>query len=87
MTTCITGTGLYIPPYSISNEELVVSFNQYVDNYNAKHADEIATGTVTALEPSSAAFIEKVSWHQIPLCDGKRRYLKPVNHGASYCLS
>ena len=61
MTTCITGTGLYIPPYSISNEELVDSFNQYVDNYNAKHADAIEVGTVTALEHSSAAFIEKVS--------------------------
>ncbi|MDN3399793.1 beta-ketoacyl-ACP synthase III [Psychrobacter sp. APC 3426] len=61
MTTCITGTGLYIPPYSISNEELVASFNQYVENYNEKHADEIAAETVTALEPSSAAFIEKVS--------------------------
>lgn len=61
MTTCITGTGLYIPPYSISNEELVNTFNQYVDNYNAKHADEIAAETVTALQHSSAEFIEKVS--------------------------
>jgi beta-ketodecanoyl-[acyl-carrier-protein] synthase len=61
MMTCITGTGLYIPPYSISNEELVESFNQYVENYNEQHADEIANDTITALEPSSAAFIEKVS--------------------------
>lgn len=61
MTTCITGTGLYIPPYSISNEELVLSFNQYVEKYNTQHADEIAAETVTALEPSSAEFIEKVS--------------------------
>nr|WP_299040735.1 beta-ketoacyl-ACP synthase III [uncultured Psychrobacter sp.] len=61
MTTCITGTGLYIPPYSISNEELVESFNQYVESYNEQHADEIANDTITALEPSSAAFIEKVS--------------------------
>jgi len=61
MTTCITGTSLYIPPYSISNEELVESFNQYVENYNEQHADEIANDTITALEPSSAEFIEKVS--------------------------
>ncbi|WP_300407983.1 beta-ketoacyl-ACP synthase III [uncultured Psychrobacter sp.] len=61
MTTCITGTGLYIPPYSISNEELVESFNQYVENYNEQHADDIANDTITALEPSSAEFIEKVS--------------------------
>lgn len=61
MTTCITGTGLYIPPYSISNEELVETFNQYVDNYNEKHADEIANETIPALQHSSAEFIEKVS--------------------------
>ena len=61
MTTCITGTGLYIPPFSISNEELVESFNQYVENYNTKHAADIEAGTVTAIQPSSAAFIEKVS--------------------------
>ena len=61
MTTCITGTGLYIPPFSISNEELVESFNQYVANYNEQHADEIANDTITALQPSSAEFIEKVS--------------------------
>ena len=61
MTTCITGTGLYIPPYSISNEELVETFNQYVDNYNEKHADEIAAETTPALQHSSAEFIKKVS--------------------------
>ncbi|ABE75191.1 beta-ketoacyl-ACP synthase III [Psychrobacter cryohalolentis] len=61
MTTCITGTGLYIPPFSISNEELVESFNQYVEKYNTKHAADIEAGTLTALQPSSAAFIEKVS--------------------------
>lgn len=61
MKTYITGTGLYIPPYSISNEELVESFNQYVDNYNSQYANEIEAGTREALEPSSAEFIEKVS--------------------------
>ncbi len=61
MTTCITGTGLFIPPYSISNEELVASFNHYVDNYNQEHAEQIANETILALQPSSAEFIEKVS--------------------------
>ena len=61
MTTCITGTGLFIPPYSISNEELVASFNHYVDNYNQEHAEQIANETIPALQPSSAEFIEKVS--------------------------
>lgn len=61
MTTCITGTGLYTPPFSISNEELVTSFNTYVDNYNKEHASEIESGERTALQHSSAEFIEKVS--------------------------
>lgn len=61
MSICITATGLYTPPYSISNEELVESFNQYVDKYNKQHEDEINAGEREALEHSSAEFIEKVS--------------------------
>lgn len=61
MSIYITGTGLYTPPYSISNEELVDSFNQYVDNYNNEHSAEIETGNVEPLQKSSAEFIEKVS--------------------------
>ncbi len=57
----ISGTGLYTPANSISNEELVTAFNAYVELFNAENADAIAAGTVTALEPSSAAFIEKAS--------------------------
>ncbi len=57
----ITGTGLYTPPYSISNEELVESFNAYVDLYNEENADAIAAGELTALQHSSADFIEKAS--------------------------
>lgn len=57
----ISGTGLYTPPYSISNEELVTAFNAYAELFNAEHADAIAAGQVTAIEGSSAAFIEKAS--------------------------
>ena len=57
----ISGTGLYTPTQSISNDELVAAFNTYVDAYNAEHADEIAAGTVTELAQSSSAFIEKAS--------------------------
>ena len=57
----ISATGLYTPPYSISNEELVTSYNSYAENFNAEHADAIAAGDVEALTPSSAAFIEKAS--------------------------
>src|SRR5262245_37515153 len=57
----ISGTGLFTPPYSVSNAELVECFNAYVEQFNADNADAIAAGTVTALEPSSEAFIEKAS--------------------------
>ncbi|HJV03046.1 MAG TPA: beta-ketoacyl-ACP synthase III [Burkholderiaceae bacterium] len=57
----ISGTGLFTPAQSISNEELVASFNAYVEKFNADHAAAIADGSVTALEPSSVGFIEKAS--------------------------
>jgi beta-ketodecanoyl-[acyl-carrier-protein] synthase len=57
----ISGTGLYTPPYSISNAELIACFNAYVAKFNAENADAIARGEVTALEESSEAFIEKAS--------------------------
>jgi beta-ketodecanoyl-[acyl-carrier-protein] synthase len=57
----ISGTGLYTPPHSISNEELVTSYNTYVDNFNQEHNVAIAGGETVALEHSSAEFIEKVS--------------------------
>ena len=34
----ISGTGLYTPRNSISNDELVDSFNAYVRLFNAEHA-------------------------------------------------
>jgi beta-ketodecanoyl-[acyl-carrier-protein] synthase len=57
----ISGTGLYQPPHVITNEELVTSFNAYVERHNAEHADAIAAGQCEALSPSSAEFIEKAS--------------------------
>jgi beta-ketodecanoyl-[acyl-carrier-protein] synthase len=57
----ISGTGLYTPSQSISNEELVDSFNTYVENHNRENAEAIAAGDVEALHPSSAEFIEKAS--------------------------
>ena len=57
----ISATGLYTPPESISNAELVESFNAYVERFNAAHAADIAAGTVAELTPSSAEFIEKAS--------------------------
>ncbi len=57
----ISGTGLYTPSQSISNEELIASFNAYVQQHNAQNAAAIASGEVVALEESSVAFIEKAS--------------------------
>ena len=57
----ISSTGLFTPPYVITNEELVESFNEYVTLENAKHAAEISAGTRTALTESSVEFIEKAS--------------------------
>ncbi|MDO9238030.1 MAG: beta-ketoacyl-ACP synthase III [Aquabacterium sp.] len=57
----ISGTGLYQPPYTITNAELVASFNAYVDRYNTQHASEIESGALTALTYSSEEFIEKAS--------------------------
>lgn len=57
----ISGTGLYTPPESISNAELVEAFNAYVDKFNAEHADDIAAGDIPALQHSSVEFIEKAS--------------------------
>ena len=57
----ITGTGLFTPAQSISNEELVESFNAYASAYNAQHAAEIAAGAREALPMSSVEFIEKAS--------------------------
>jgi beta-ketodecanoyl-[acyl-carrier-protein] synthase len=57
----IAATGLFTPPFSISNVELVDAFNAYVERFNAANADAIAAGEVTALAPSSPEFIEKAS--------------------------
>lgn len=50
----ISGTGLFTPPHSIANEELVVAFNAWVDSENAKNP-------ARPLEKSSADFIKKAS--------------------------
>ena len=57
----ISGTGLYTPKEKISNEELVQSFNKYVDEFNEINSEDIKNGKTQALEKSSAEFIEKAS--------------------------
>ena len=45
----ISGTGLFTPANSISNEELVESFNTYVHQFNSDNAAAIERGEVQAL--------------------------------------
>ncbi len=57
----ITGTGVFTPAESISNDELVVAFNAYADKFNAENTDSIVAGDVAAIEHSSSEFIFKAS--------------------------
>lgn len=60
-TPVISSTGLWTPPNSVSNEELVESFNQWADKWNAAHKAEIDAGQVEPKSHSSVEFIEKAS--------------------------
>ncbi len=57
----ISSTGLFTPGETITNEELVESYNRYVEIFNADNAQAIAAGEVAELQPSSVEFIEKAS--------------------------
>jgi beta-ketodecanoyl-[acyl-carrier-protein] synthase len=57
----ISGSGIFTPADSISNEELVASFNHYVEQFNREHAEEIVSGEIEPLEETSVDFIVKVS--------------------------
>ena len=53
----LTGTGVFTPENTITNDELVVAFNAYADRFNTENADAIAAGTLAAKEHSSSEFI------------------------------
>ena len=57
----ISGTGIHIPPHTISNAELVASFNRYAAAWNADNAERIAAGALAPIQESSVGFIEKGS--------------------------
>jgi beta-ketodecanoyl-[acyl-carrier-protein] synthase len=57
----ITGTGLFTPPDSITNEELVESLSRANEKWNAEHAEAIARGDVMERDMPSVAFIRKAS--------------------------
>lgn len=57
----ISGSGLWKPAEFVTNEELVASYNEYAERYNAEHAEAIAAGSVAEKPLSSVEFIEKAS--------------------------
>jgi len=60
-TVVISGSGLYTPPHTISNAELVASYNAYADHMNTLQHADISAGLREAIPHSSAEFIEKAS--------------------------
>jgi beta-ketodecanoyl-[acyl-carrier-protein] synthase len=57
----ITGTGLFTPPESISNAELVASLTEATLKWNAEHADAIERGEMPARAVPDEEFILKAS--------------------------
>lgn len=57
----ISGSGLFIPPHTISNDELIEAYNAYVEMFNTENAAAIEAGHMEALPSSSSAFVEKAS--------------------------
>lgn len=73
----ISATGLFTPSLSISNDELVESFNQYVEQTNMENADAIKRGEMEALTLSDSAFIEKASGIKSRFVLAKNNILDP----------
>jgi len=57
----ISGVGLWTPQHTVTNEELVESYNTFAEKFNAEHASDIAAGILEEKPLSSAEFIEKAS--------------------------
>lgn len=57
----LSGSGLFTPKFSITNEELVNTYNQYAENFNSVHQEQIDAQQISAKPLSSAEFIEKAS--------------------------
>lgn len=57
----ISGTGVFTPSQSVSNAELVETFNTFVRRHNERNADAIARGEIEPLAESSVEFIFKAS--------------------------
>jgi len=57
----LTGTGLFTPPDSVSNDELVTSLTIANEKWNAENAEQIEAGELTERDMPSDAFIRRAS--------------------------
>ena len=57
----ISGTGVFTPEESITNEKLVEAYNKYAENYNLTNKNKIERGELVALELSNEEFIFNAS--------------------------
>lgn len=74
----ISSTGLYTPPHTITNAELVASFNAWADLENKRNAIDIAAGSAQSVPHSSVEFIEKASGIQRRYVMDKEGVLDPT---------
>jgi len=61
ITPAITGTGVFTPRETITNDELVEAFNAYAEKFNIENAEAIEAGELEAKSPSSTEFILSAS--------------------------
>ena len=71
----IAVTGLWYPKDQKSNDEIVCSYNAYVDKYNQLNVTKINEGEIAPLEHSSTSFIEKASGIKTRLVIDKKNIL------------
>lgn len=74
----ITGTGLFTPPESITNAELVESLGEAARTWNAEHAEAIARGEVVERPLPDEGFIVKASGIERRYVMEKSGVLDPV---------
>lgn len=73
----INGTGIWVPPYKVTNDELVASYNSYVDKFNQENINAINAGEIQPLSHSSSEFIEGASGIQSRYVIEKDHLLDP----------
>ena len=75
----ITGTGFWVPKDGLTtNDEVVDSYNAYVDNFNSENSQAISDGIMEAMSHSSSDFIEKASGIKTRYLFDKHNCLDPT---------